>query len=85
MFTDVAEWGMDHVGIIVCMCSAVSSLICNGVNSIQTCNVALCKPKKCQGMSFMFQPVSFHVSTILGLVASTSTTHVKNNAVHLQL
>ena len=52
---------MRSVGSLISLCS---------VNSIQTCNVALCKPKKCQVMSFMFQPLSFHVS---GLVASTST------------
>ena len=45
------------------------------MNSIQTCNVALCKPEKC----LMFQPLSFHVSAVSGLVASTSTTHVRND------
>ena len=56
--------------------SLISLCTCS-VNSIQTCNVALCKPEECQGMncmSFMFQPLSFHVSVVSGLVASTSTT-----------
>ena len=46
------------------------------MNSIQTCNVALCKPEKCQGMSLMFQPISFNVSAVSGLVAFTSATYV---------
>ena len=61
---------------IVCAHSAGSLISLCSVNSIQTCNVALCKPRKCQGMSFMFQPLSFHVSAVSGLVSSTSTTHV---------
>ena len=61
---------------IVCEHSVGSLISLCSVNSVQACKVALCKPDKCQGMSFMFQPISFHVS---GLVASTSATHININ------
>ena len=40
---------------IVHMCSVGPHINLCSVNSIQTYDVALCKPKKCQVMSFVFQ------------------------------